>query len=234
MVPDPSPSRKLRLGELLVRAGLLTSADLESALADQRQWGGHLGKLLVDLGFVTESVITRALAHQLGLAAVDLSDGSLPAGATGLLPVHLCEQFGVMPLGLVDGTLRIATSDPTDQEALREVALHTGLKPSPVVAGATDIERAIRRHYYGEGAEAAPSPTGSGEAGPDAPRAGEPPSGPAAGEPLAVDSLPERIQKLENLTAKQSRALHALIELLGESGTLDPDAFLERIAGPRR
>jgi hypothetical protein len=61
-----------RLGELLVSAGLVQKADLEYALAVQRQAGGLLGEILVDRGFVSASDVWQALVGQHGVT-VNLS-----------------------------------------------------------------------------------------------------------------------------------------------------------------
>jgi hypothetical protein len=56
-----------RLGEILVRDGLLTQANLERALAEQRHSGKMLGQVLLDMGFVAQSDLLTALAKQQGI-----------------------------------------------------------------------------------------------------------------------------------------------------------------------
>jgi len=57
---------RLQLGELLVHKGVLTEAQLEIALAEQRQSGAPLGEILVRLGFSKGPTIANALAEQHG------------------------------------------------------------------------------------------------------------------------------------------------------------------------
>lgn len=163
----PTPARPLaaarhlrgpRLGDLLVQAGAITSAQLERALKEQLAWGGRLGQVLLNLGFTDEVRIATAIARQLGLPAVDLDRAQLPPNVTQLLPLELAERYGLMPLGAkpVEGRLLVAVFDPTDAGAQAAAAKATGLVPQVHVATATSIDRAIRRYYYGE---AMPTPT---------------------------------------------------------------------------
>jgi type IV pilus assembly protein PilB len=218
----PGPS-KIRLGEILVRAGLLDKAKLDSALVEQRKWGGRLGRILVDLGFVDESSLSLALARQLGLPCLELSSMALPGEATSLLDVQYCERFGVMPVGcdMNRKLLRLATSDPTNYEALEEITARTGMRIEPVIAGAIDIDRAIRRYYYGEVG------TVPAAAQPHPPTAAKPQQ--VATPAAAPGDLAARAAHLEDLLSRQARALRALVDALGESGVLDREAYLKRL-----
>ena len=67
-------STKKRLGELLLEAGVIDEAMLQSALGHQRRWGGRLGQALLDLKLASESVIVEALARKAGIEVARLSD----------------------------------------------------------------------------------------------------------------------------------------------------------------
>ena len=54
-----------RVGQILIRKGLLQAADLDKALELQRERGDKLGKILIDLGFVAQRDVLAALAEQL-------------------------------------------------------------------------------------------------------------------------------------------------------------------------
>ena len=62
-----------RLGEILLRDGLLSREQLAQALAEQKASKHRLGYVLVKLGFVPELEITKILARQYRMPAVDLS-----------------------------------------------------------------------------------------------------------------------------------------------------------------
>jgi hypothetical protein len=145
-----------RLGELLVRAGCITPAQLQVALREQSSWGGRLGQSLVDQGLIDEGTLAAAIARQLYLCVVDLDRFPPPQTVTRLVPVTTAEQFGLIPVAREPGRIVVACVDPTNNEAMREVLRTTGLLPVVCVATASQIDRAIRRHYYGE---ADPRPT---------------------------------------------------------------------------
>lgn len=149
MKPDTQP---VRLGALLVAAGGLTRAQLDEALAQQAKWGDKLGQQLLALGFVDEVTLMKAIAHQTGLPAVDLDHVTLAPGATSLVPVGVAECYGLLPLGVraATGALMVACIDPTDEAVLRAAREASGLALECWVATASSIDRAIRRHYYGE------------------------------------------------------------------------------------
>ena len=55
------------IGTLLVEQGVLTEAELETALAEQQRTGRKLGEIIVEQGFASSPAVTRALAAQSGL-----------------------------------------------------------------------------------------------------------------------------------------------------------------------
>ncbi len=147
------PARRRRLGELLIDAGVLDESRLKAALGEQKKWGGKLGRTLVEMGFVDEDSMMRALSRQLNLQALDLDAVSLPSSIVQLLRVDLCERYGVFPVGgdPKTRTLQLATSDPTNTEAMQELGVATNARIISVVATGSAIDRAVRRYYYGEG-----------------------------------------------------------------------------------
>ena len=153
------PGRRRRLGDLLIEAGLISETQLKAALNEQRKWGGRLGRTVVELGFVTETAIGLVLANQLELPSVDLDTMPLDQAAPTWLRLDLCERYGVFPLAInpAGRAISIATSDPTNVEHLQALEFATNLKVMPTVATASAIERAIRKHYFGEHVEAAPT-----------------------------------------------------------------------------
>lgn len=156
-----SSSKRRRLGELLIEAGVLDPTQLQAALAEQKKWGGKLGRTVVEMGFVDEDSMVRALSRQLKMPVVDLDTLKLPAGVTQILTVDLCERYGVFPLGIdvKQKLVQLATSDPTNVAALNDITFKTGLKVQAAVATGSSIDRAVRRMYYGESTTASKTAT---------------------------------------------------------------------------
>jgi len=167
-IPEERASRsgfmanRRKLGELLVAAGVLDETRLQAALVEQKKWGGKLGRILIDLGFVKEDLMVKALSHQLQLPAVDLSRDLPSAEAISRVPVQLAEKHGVFPMAFDDvkKALSVATADPTNEANLRDMRMELNIRTvTPVVAGTSDIDRAIRKYYYGETVTSVPTAT---------------------------------------------------------------------------
>jgi type IV pilus assembly protein PilB len=140
---------RIRLGDLMVRAGLIDEVQLESALSYQRQWGGRLGDALVSLGFIDEMNLWRGLSKQLGVPLMSLADAEIPPEVLGAIPVETAERLELLPVERHERVLTVATSEPNNIGALDEIAFRSGLNVRSVLAPAREIEWAIRVAYRG-------------------------------------------------------------------------------------
>ncbi len=255
MSETEAPARRRRLGELLIEGGLLSEVQLKAALNEQRKWGGRLGRTVVEMGFVKEADVVQVLAQQLRLRTVDLDQVQIPEGITGLLRLDLAERYGVFPLGVnpQTRTLLVATSDPTNLEHLQELEFATEMRLELAIATPSSIDRAIRKHYFGESVvstatirpqtlgvhettfelnELLGEPVEATPASPSPASAPPPGQGDVAALAHEVTLLREQVQALEAITSSQVRSLRALLELLTESGLLTRDEYLERLHRP--
>ncbi len=151
--PRTSPSiarpAKLRLGERLVAAGVVTSAELEAALSQQAR-GQKIGETLVKLGFVQESDLLPFLAEQLGLPHVQLREGLIDPVAAKLVPRWLAESCVCLALFRVRDVLTVAMADPHHLRDIDRLERHTGLRVRSVLALRSTLSNLIPR-VYGEG-----------------------------------------------------------------------------------
>ena len=145
----------MRLGEILIRKGLLTEEDLGRALELQRERGDKLGRILVDLGFAAQRDIVQALAEQLGIPVAKLDGPPLVTPETERLAARFLRQARVFPLRMEGGALVLAMADPLDFETLAAVRAATGLRVRAEIAPETEIVDALERYYAEEEAEAA-------------------------------------------------------------------------------
>ena len=81
-----NPKRELRIGELLVQKGVVSSDQVRIALTEQKKNREHLGKILVQLGFATEAIILDVLGGALGQEKADLSNVVVDSDAIQLIP----------------------------------------------------------------------------------------------------------------------------------------------------
>lgn len=147
-------AERIRLGELLVDAGLLSQAVLADALDRQKSDKRRLGELLVATGAVTEAQVTQVLSQQLSVPWVSLAHIDFSRQLLNLVPVETAQKYGVLPIYVRRGknkeqTLYVAMEDPTEADALTEIAQHAGLPVKAMIAPPSDIRGAIRAYYLG-------------------------------------------------------------------------------------
>ena len=136
-----------QLGEILLSEKMITREQLDAALELQRTTGRMLGRVLVDQNVLTEGQLVSALATQIGLPFVDLSDMVIDGSAVGRLPGPVCRRHHVLPIGIENGFLILAMADPANVVARDDVRSLTGMEVRVVVATRHDVDAAIDRAY---------------------------------------------------------------------------------------
>ena len=140
-----------KLGDLLVAAGAIDLTQLGAALADQRSFGKPLGSILVSMGYLDEETLMRTLARQLKLPVAWLRDKWVEDAVRDLLPAKVALKHRVLPLSVTfqdtGKVLHLAMNDPHDLEALDAVGHQVRHKVSPVLAAASELDDALKRHY---------------------------------------------------------------------------------------
>ncbi len=110
--------KRRHLGEILFKQGLVDKPTLSNAIKSSKANNKRLGETLLELGVLDEERLTKALAKQFGLEYVDLDHTSIPAEAKALIPEELMKKHNILPLGTVNGKLKIIISDPLDLDTL--------------------------------------------------------------------------------------------------------------------
>jgi hypothetical protein len=145
---------QIRLGDLLIRAGVVNEAQLNTALAEQKQWGGRLGTILVRMGALSEDLLVKALSRQLGLprAALGPTDPiTVPDAVLARIDRATCERMLVVPVGYVQErrTVQMAIADPFNVVAVDDLSRRLAVRVETLLAGETQIMQAIGRVYAG-------------------------------------------------------------------------------------
>ena len=142
-----------RIGDLLIREGMITKEQLARALQEQQQNGTRVGYNLVKLGFVNETEITRMLARQYRMPAVDLSKFEVDPRIAKLIPTDLAIKHLVLPLKRDGRTLTVAMADPTNMGIVDDLKFITRYDIFPVIAGEFTLRNAIEKHYESSDAQ---------------------------------------------------------------------------------
>ncbi len=139
-----------KLGEVLLKEGLITPQQLKEALDYQRAHGGRLGSIFVSLGIVQDEAITAVLSRQYGVPAVNLDLFDVDPNAVRLLPEETARKYMVMPLARNGSTMTLAMVDPANVFAIDDIKFMTGLNIDQVVVSELSLERALARYYAPE------------------------------------------------------------------------------------
>ncbi|HEX7977743.1 MAG TPA: ATPase, T2SS/T4P/T4SS family [Gemmatimonadaceae bacterium] len=142
--PVASPER---LGDLLVREKLITREQLDKAVQEQKQSGTRVGYNLVKLGFIPETELTKILARQFKMPAVDLSRFEVDPRIAKLVPGDLAMKHLVLPLKRDGRVLTVAMADPTNLGVLEDLKFITRYDIFPVIGGEFSIKTAVDKIY---------------------------------------------------------------------------------------
>ncbi len=136
-----------RLGRLLMRAGVITDAQLNDALEVHRAAGNPIGRVLVDLGYASQGDILSVMAKQIGIEYIDFAERRPQPDAVALVAREMASRYTLMPVEARDGVLTVAMADPQNVLALDDLRILTGHDIKPAISTKDDIIAAIEEFY---------------------------------------------------------------------------------------
>lgn len=226
---------RLRIGELLVSAKVITEEQLQKALQVPRAEGQRLGEVLVAQGLVSEAQLTQTLGQQLSVPWVSLYHVDFSRQLLNLVPQETASRYCLVPIFVrrvkKQDTLYVAMADPTNEAALEEVARSAALPVKPMIAAPNDIRSAIRVYYGVTLAEPAKE---LAKPPPPPPRAGAKPPPPPpsrdSGKGVAAAAVPDPVPE----APPSSSTVSAAESPSGDSPDADPEITAHEIEIPRR
>lgn len=132
-----------RLGDILVKHGAITQAQLDSALRSQGNERGMLGAILLRRGLISIGQLGSALAEQFEVPFHEVLPEALNPQVVRLVPESFARDREAVPVAVSRGKLTLAMAAPDDIETISEVELITGYEVEPVVAMDRDIRSAL-------------------------------------------------------------------------------------------
>ena len=140
-----------RLGDLLVREGLINQEQLQRALAEQKGTNEKLGSILARHNVITEDQLVAFLSKQYGIPSITLSQLDIDTDVLKLVPAQIAKKYEVLPIKRTGNSLTLAMADPTNVFAVDDVGFMTNLQVIPVVAAQGAIRKALDRLYEAQG-----------------------------------------------------------------------------------
>ncbi|HEY8705093.1 MAG TPA: glycosyltransferase family 2 protein [Gaiellaceae bacterium] len=158
---DPTPEHIATLRALARRpVRVVVAAPDALARARERVYGPESDAQPAAAAAATPTVRRnlRALAHHAALDYVDLDPEKVDPAVAQALPATLSRRFGVLALGRDGDVLRVATSEPFDELALRVLRIVAGVEIELVVAEEQQIAAAVDRAFAADAPAAAALP----------------------------------------------------------------------------
>ena len=149
--PVPRPHSRAALGAILLERELITEAQLNAAIDQQKRTGRRLGHVLIDMGATTQDAVLGALSVQLGLPGMRINAYTVKAEAIEALPEKVARGLGAFPISKVGTTLTVAVATPLDLEAIDNLRFASGCEIHTVVALEDEIGSALDRYYQADG-----------------------------------------------------------------------------------
>jgi len=136
-----------RLGERLIRDGLLRDDQLQYALEHQQKHGGSLGDILVSMGFLSSSDVKPYLEQGTGFPFVDIAEEEIDREVSGRIPKDTVMARMALPFREIGGRVLVAMADPLDIGTIDEFRAVYNKPVEPCLALSADLMDAIKRSY---------------------------------------------------------------------------------------
>jgi len=144
---DPADrSERVRLGERLVRDGVISQAQLRTALQEQQRGNQQLGAVLVSMGFLRAETLAELRAEDLGIPFIRLSTLTPDPALLAEMPADFARQHGVFPVRREAEAVVVALERPADILVIDALKRRFWRHIKVVAAAPRDIASAIRRH----------------------------------------------------------------------------------------
>jgi type II secretory ATPase GspE/PulE/Tfp pilus assembly ATPase PilB-like protein len=137
----------MRIGEVLLKQGVVAPPQLQRALAEQRVAGGSLEQALIGLGLVTEATLAQSLATAAGVPLFEGEVRQAPPAAAALVPEQFARQHHLCPVSLEGNLLQVVQSNPFDVLAIEDLRQCSGHDVQQACGPRTCVDGLIAATY---------------------------------------------------------------------------------------
>ena len=147
-VKDQSGAGKLKIGELLSKAGYITATQFEEAKIVQKKTGERLGRILLESGAIERDTIANFLSRMHNYTLVVVDQEAPSKEALSLVPYETAKQFMAFPLRIAGNTLQVTMAEPTDSLDVEQLQDIVQKNLTVCVSTAKDIIDAYKKYYH--------------------------------------------------------------------------------------
>jgi type IV pilus assembly protein PilB len=135
--------KQLLLGELLHKMGIISEDELNKALQEQKKSGEKLGQILVRKGILTSSVLIDSVCTQLGITKIHPKKDMIDRDLLHKANESYFRKKRVVPLRLDKDRriLMVVMEDPTDSETIGDLQkmFNAAIEPAICPSGETEL-----------------------------------------------------------------------------------------------
>ncbi len=146
-VKDQSGAGKIKIGEMLSKAGYITPSQLEVAKKTLQKSGGRLGSILLQLDYIDATTVFTFLSRQHNYPAVVIKNEPPSSDVIKLLTYEQAKEYMVFPLRMAGNTLQVTMAEPSDVTAVEELQNLLNKELAVCVSTEQDIVEAYQKYY---------------------------------------------------------------------------------------
>jgi type IV pilus assembly protein PilB len=137
-----------KLGEILLRDGVVNQEQLQQALKVQLDKGGNLGECLVTVGAIgSVDDIVWQLAAQINTQVVNLNEIEVTPEIISLIPEEMATKYGVLPVQKEERIIHVVIADPKNVFVVDAIKFLTGCNVRVWMAAESQLRKAIDKYY---------------------------------------------------------------------------------------
>jgi type IV pilus assembly protein PilB len=146
-VKDQSGAGKLKIGELLQKAGYITASQFNEAKAANKKTGDRLGKILLESGAIERDTIANFLSRMHNFTIVNIEEEPPSQDALDLLPYETAKNYLALPLRIAGNTLQLTMAEPTNDLEVEELQNSLNMDLNVCVSTARSIIDSYKKFY---------------------------------------------------------------------------------------
>jgi len=136
-----------KLGQILLKEGLITQNQLDEAVRIMEKTHNRLGRILVKLAYIEEKSIVECLSRQYNYPIIDITEHTIPEKVIKQIPYEIAKKHFALPIDFKDNTLIVAMADPTDSIAIEDIQFKTNLSIKATLTTEKEIIVAFKKYY---------------------------------------------------------------------------------------
>ncbi|TET63776.1 MAG: hypothetical protein E3J47_01410 [Candidatus Stahlbacteria bacterium] len=144
-----------RIGELLIKNGIITQEQLDEALEQQKKKKKRLGEILIELGYLNSENLLWMISEQADIPFVEVQPQMLDSQLINKFPEDVLYNNLILPLYETEDKIYIAVGDPADPLVVQKME---GFTTKEIITSGADpkkIEQLLNKFFLAQQAEKA-------------------------------------------------------------------------------